>query len=67
MGTVNTMSDTVHSATILGMGIVLADTARRGHRSLAREIAAQLKLNCADFAPVVHEADMEVLRSVLSE
>jgi hypothetical protein len=67
MRTVNDMSGTVHSATILGMGIVLADTARRGHHDLARTIAAQLHLDCADFASIVHEADMEVLRSVLSE
>ncbi|MDC7785475.1 hypothetical protein PQJ75_26610 [Rhodoplanes sp. TEM] len=65
MRTVTDMTGTVHSATLLGMGIVLADTARRGHHDLAREIAAHLELRLDELAPVVDEVDLRELRAVL--
>ncbi|NVO16248.1 MAG: hypothetical protein HXX10_19625 [Rhodoplanes sp.] len=60
------MSGTVHSATILGMGIVLADTVRRGYPELAQQIASTLDLDCRDFASVVDGADLKELRRALA-
>ncbi|MFD2184088.1 hypothetical protein [Rhodoplanes azumiensis] len=65
MRTVTDLSGTVHSATLLGMGIVLADTARRGHHDLAREIATHLDIRIGDLAPVVDEQDLRELQAVL--